>query len=71
MSSFADLDIRIYEDYRKNKREIFDVVNGMLEEYIDKHPELVKQVIDKSLENYVSIEDLVVGDVKWVSEYKK
>lgn len=64
MSSFADLDIRIYEDYRKNKREIFDVVNGMLEEYIDKHPELVKQVIDKSLENYVSIEDLVVGDVK-------
>ena len=71
MSSFADLDIRIYEDYRKNKREIFDVVNGMLEEYVDKHPELVKQVIDKSLENYVSIEDLVVGDVKWVSEYKK
>lgn len=64
MSSFADLDIRIYEDYRKNKREIFNVVNGMLEEYIDKHPELVKQVIDKSLENYVSIEDLVVGDVK-------
>lgn len=70
MSSFTDLGIKTYEDYRKNKREIFDVVNGMLEEYIDKHPEFVKQVIDKSLENYVSIKDLVVGDVKRVSEYK-
>lgn len=70
MSSFTDLGIKTYEDYRKNKREIFGVVNGMLEEYIDKHPEFVKQVIDKSLENYVSIKDLVVGDVKRVSEYK-
>lgn len=70
MSSFTDLGIKTYEDYRKNKREIFDVVNGMFEEYIDKHPEFVKQVIDKSLENYVSIKDLVVGDVKRVSEYK-
>lgn len=70
MSSFTDLGIKTYEDYRKNKREIFDVVNGMLEECIDKHPEFVKQVIDKSLENYVSIKDLVVGDVKRVSEYK-
>lgn len=70
MSSFTDLGIKTYEDYRKNKREIFGVVNGMLEEYIDKHPEFVKQVIDKSLENYASIKDLVVGDVKRVSEYK-
>ena len=34
----------------------------MFEEYIDKHPEFVKQVIDKSLENYVSVEDLAVGN---------
>lgn len=34
----------------------------MFEEYIDKHPEFVKQAIDKSLENYVSVEDLAVGD---------
>ena len=34
----------------------------MFEEYIDKHPEFVKQAIDKSLEKYVSIEDLVVDD---------
>lgn len=35
---------------------------GMFEEYMDKHPEFVKQVIDESLKNYVSIEDLAVGD---------
>ena len=62
MSAFADLGIKTYEDYRKNKRDIFDIVYGMFEEYIDKHPEFVKQAIDKSLEKYVSIEDLAVGD---------
>ena len=62
MSSFVDLSIKTYEDYRKNKRDIFDIVYGMFEEYIDKHPEFVKQAIDKSLEKYVSIEDLVVDD---------
>ena len=62
MSAFADLGIKTYEDYRKNKRDIFDIVYGMFEEYIDKHPEFVKQAIDKSLEKYVSIEDLVVDD---------
>ena len=62
MSAFEDLGIKTYEDYRKNKRDIFDIVYGMFEEYIDKHPEFVKQAIDKSLEKYVSIEDLVVGD---------
>ena len=71
MSAFADLGIKTYEDYRKNKRDIFDIVYGMFEEYIDKHPEFVKQAIDKSLEKYVSIEDLVVDDanVFRVSEY--
>ena len=29
---------------------------------MDKHPEFVKQTIDKSLENYVGIEDLAVGN---------
>ena len=62
MSAFADLGIKTYEDYRKNKRDIFDIVYGMFEEYMDKHPEFVKQAIDKSLEKYVSIEDLVVDD---------
>ena len=71
MSAFVDLSIKTYEDYRKNKRDIFDIVYGMFEEYIDKHPEFVKQAIDKSLEKYVSIEDLVVDDanVFRVSEY--
>ena len=62
MSAFVDLSIKTYEDYRKNKRDIFDIVYGMFEEYIDKHSEFVKQVIDESLKNYVSIEDLVVDD---------
>ena len=62
MSAFVDLSIKTYEDYRKNKRDIFDIVYGMFEEYIDKHPEFVKQAINKSLEKYVSIEDLVVDD---------
>ena len=62
MSTLADLGIKTYEDYRKNKRDIFDIVYGMFEEYIDKHPEFVKQAIDKSLEKYVSMEDLVVDD---------
>ena len=62
MSAFVDLSIKTYEDYIKNKRDIFDIVYGMFEEYIDKHPEFVKQAIDKFLEKYVSIEDLVVDD---------
>ena len=62
MSAFADLGIKTYEDYRKNKRDIFDIVYGMFEEYMDKHPEFVKQAIYESLKNYVSIEDLTVGD---------
>ena len=62
MSAFTDLGIKTYEDYRKNKRDIFDIVYGMSEEYIVKHQEFVKQIIDGSLKNYVSIEDLAVGD---------
>ena len=62
MSAFADLGIKTYEDYRRNRTDVFDIVYGMFEEYMDKHPEFVKQAIDKSLENYVNIEDLVIGD---------
>lgn len=62
MSTFADLGIKTYEDYKKNKREIFDIAYEMFEEYIDKHPEFVKQTIDKSLENHVEVKDLAVGD---------
>ena len=62
MSTLADLGIKTYEDYRKNKRDIFDIMYGMFEEYMDKHPEFVKQAIDEYLKNYVGIEDLAVGD---------
>ena len=62
MSTLANLGIKTYEDYRKNKRDIFDIMYGMFEEYMDKHLEFVKQGIDESLKNYVSIEDLAVGD---------
>ena len=62
MSAFEDLGIKTYEDYRNHKRDIFDIMYGMVEEYMDKHPEFVKQVIDESLKNDVSIEDLAVGD---------
>ena len=62
MSAFATLGIKTYEDYRRNRTDVFDIVYGMFEEYMDKHPEFVKQAIDKSLEKYVSIEDLVVDD---------
>ena len=62
MYTLANLGIKTYEDYRRNRTDVFDIVYGMFEEYIDKHPEFVKQAIDKSLENYVSIEDLVKGE---------
>ena len=62
MSAFEDLGIKTYEDYRKNKRDIFDIMYGMFEEYMDKHPEVIEQAVDKFLENYVSIEDFAVGD---------
>ncbi|WP_288682251.1 hypothetical protein [uncultured Eubacterium sp.] len=60
---FANLGIKTYEDYRRNRTDIFDLVYGMFEEYIDKHPEFVKQAIEKSLEHYVTIKDLAVDDV--------
>ena len=34
----------------------------MIDEYINKHPEVIEQAVDKFLENYVSIEDFAVGD---------
>lgn len=62
MSTFADLGIKTYKDYKRNFRDVLYIFDKMVEEYIDKHPEFVKQAIDKSLENYVSIKDLAVGD---------
>lgn len=62
MSILADLGIKTYEDYKRNSQDVFYIFDKMVEEYMDKHPEFVKQAIDKSLENYVGIEDLVVGD---------
>lgn len=63
MSTFADLGIKTYEDYRRNNGDIFNLVYKMLEEYIDKHPDFVKQAIDKSLMFYIDIKNLTVGEV--------
>lgn len=62
MSAFEDLGIKTYEDYKRNSQDVFYIFDKMVEEYMDKHPEFVKQAIDKSLENYVGIEDFAVGD---------
>lgn len=62
MSTFTDLGIKIYEDYKRNSQDIFYILDKMVDEYINKHPEVIEQAVDKSLENYVSIEDFAVGD---------
>lgn len=62
MFTFADLDIKTYEDYKRNSQDIFYILDKMVDEYINKHPEVIEQAVDKSLENYVSIEDFAVGD---------
>lgn len=62
MSTFTDLGIKTYEDYKRNSQDIFYILDKMVDEYINKHPEVIEQAVDKSLENYVSIEDFAVGD---------
>lgn len=62
MFTFVDLDIKTYEDYKRNSQDIFYILDKMVDEYINKHPEVIEQAVDKSLENYVSIEDFAVGD---------
>ena len=62
MSAFADLGIKTYEDYKRNSQDIFYIFDKMVDEYINKHPEVIEQAVDKFLENYVSIEDFAVGD---------
>lgn len=62
MSTLADLGIKTYEDYKRNSQDIFYILDKMVDEYINKHPEVIEQAVDKFLENYVSIEDLAVGD---------
>ena len=62
MSILADLGIKTYEDYKRNFQDIFYIFNKMVDEYINKHPEIIEQAVDKFLENYVSIEDFAVGD---------
>jgi len=62
MSTFTDLCIKTYEDYKRNSQDIFYILDKMVDEYINKHPEVIEQAVDKSLENYVSIEDFAVGD---------
>lgn len=62
MSTFTDLGIKTYEDYKRNSQDIFYILDKMVDEYINKHPEIIEQAVDKSLENYVSIEDFAVGD---------
>lgn len=62
MFTLADLGIKTYEDYKRNSQDIFYIFNKMVDEYINKHPEIIEQAVDKFLENYVSIEDFAVGD---------
>lgn len=62
MSALADLGIKTYEDYKRNSQDIFYILDKMVNEYINKHPEVIEQAVDKFLENYVSIEDFAVGD---------
>ena len=62
MSTLADLGIKTYEDYKRNSQDIFYIFDKMVDEYINKHPEVIEQAVDKSLENYVSIEVFAIGD---------
>lgn len=62
MSALVDLGIKTYEDYKRNSQDIFYILDKMVNEYINKHPEIIEQAVDKFLENYVSIKDLAVGD---------
>lgn len=62
MFTLADLGIKTYEDYKRNSQDIFYILDKMVDEYINKHPEVIEQAVDKFLENYVSIEDFAVGD---------
>ena len=62
MSALADLGIKTYEDYKRNSQDIFYILDKMVNEYINKHPEVIEQAVDKFLENYVSIEDFAAGD---------
>lgn len=61
MSTFSDLGICTYEDYKRNKHTIFNIVYGMFEEYVDKHPEFVKEAFDKQFKDFVSYEDLKIS----------
>lgn len=60
--TLADLGIKTYEDYKRNSQDIFYILDKMVDEYINKHSEVIEQAVDKFLENYVSIEDFVVRD---------
>lgn len=57
-----NLGIKTYEDYKRNEQTIFDLVCEMLEEFADKHPDFIKQQIEKSFEAYVKVEDMATGD---------
>ncbi len=62
MSELENLGVKTYEDYKRNEQNIFNLVYGMLEEYADKHPDFIKQEIEKSFEVCVKVEDIAIGD---------
>lgn len=62
MSTLADLGIKTYEDCKRNSQDIFYIFDKMVDEYINKHPEVIEQAVNKSLEKYINIKDLAVGD---------
>ena len=49
MSTLANLGIKTYEDYKRNSQDIFYIFNKMVDEYINKHPEVIEQAVDKFL----------------------
>lgn len=62
MSELENLRVRTYEDYKRNEQNIFNLVYEMLEEYADKHPDFIKQEIEKFFEVCVKVEDIAIGD---------
>lgn len=62
MTPFTDLGIKTYEDYKRNERDIFDIMCGICEEFVAKHPSFVQQTIAESRNNYINVKEFNMGD---------
>lgn len=54
----SDFGIKTYEDFKKNIQYIFYIVETISDEFMNKHPDFVRDEIDKVLESY----DYQIGD---------